>query len=371
MITKAFFSYKGSFLFCVEDLKRQVDDYFDDYDFLIFAIHPKYSPHNVISNIKKIFKTNNFIAFNTVNMFVDDMIESEGVGLFVIKFQKKGKINLLAFKGCDEQIITEISNYLNNNQDKLHLMISAKEGTCSFIEKISNKLTYHVNNIAGGVIKGSRDHNFIFIDDVYFSQGAAIISFSNVDWQIGISSGFTPYGIMYKITKAKDKKIYLVDEGKNFSYIFQKLLEGIENPDIKYTWYTPIYVLNKEYGHIASVRTVKAITDKYVEFFAPVHEGEYFKLSFATKDDLLEENKKVAKRMWENIKEVEAIFNFSCLARQYVLEDKQQEEIEIYTNIFDAHLFGFFTAGEIAPDIQYKRLLFYNETSIPVIIKEK
>ena len=59
------------------------------------------------------------------------------------------------------------------------------------------------------------------------------------------------------------------------------------------------------------------------------------------------------------------------MARQYVLEDKQEEEIKTYTNIFNAHLFGFFTAGEIAPNIKKDKLMFYNETSIPVILKEK
>lgn len=370
MITKAFFSSKSSFLFCLEDLKQQVDKYFDSYDFLLFSIHPKYPHYNVTSNIKKIFKTNNFVAFNTTNVFIDDDIKDVGVGLFVIKFERKGKIDVVSFEKCSEDTLKQIANYFNNNQDKVHIVISTREETCDFIEKLSEYITYPVSNIAGGVIKGSKENNFVFTENKFFSRGIAILSFSNVNWQIGMSSGFIPYGIMYKITKAKNKRIYSVDDGKNFAYIFKQLLDGIEHPDIRYTWYTPIYVLNKNKGHLSSVRTIKNITDKYVEFFSNVNEGEYFKLSFATKDELLKENKKVAIKMWNEMREVDAIFNFSCLARQYVLEDKQKEEIEIYTNIFDAHLFGFFTAGEIAPDSNYQKLLFYNETSIPVILKE-
>jgi len=376
MIVKAFFSNKSSLLFCLENLKEQVSKCFDSYDFLFFSIYPEYTFYNVNSLIRKIFKTENFIAFNSSNIFIDDEIKIKGVGLFVIKFENKGKISTFINKGCYVGNLEKVSNYLNENRDKFHLIISNLERTDHFVEEISHKLNYFpVNNIAGGVIAGvnvnGEERKYIFYDNSILKQGFVIVSFENVEWKIGISSGFMPYGITYKILKANDKRIYFVDDGKHFGYIFKKLLNGIENPDIRYTWYTPIYVLNEERGYISSVRTVKNITDEYVEFYASVKEGEFFKLSFATKEELIEEDKKVANRLIEKLKNPEIIFNFSCLARQYVLEDKQEEEIKTYTNVFNAHLFGFFTAGEIAPNVKNYRLMFYNETSIPVILKEK
>jgi len=74
--------------------------------------------------------------------------------------------------------------------------------------------------------------------------------------------------------------------------------------------------------------------------------------------------------MTKHLKKPDIIFNFSCIARQYVLADKQKSELEVYLNRFDAPLFGFFTFGEIGPDKAYKKLKLYNETSLIVGIKE-
>ncbi len=376
MITKTFFSDKNSFLFCIEDLKNQISKFFDDYDFLIFSVYPTCSTENILLDIKTIFQTDNFMAFCTSNVFIDDKIKEKGVGVFVVKFERKGKANVFSINGLDNKNLTKTIQYLNKNKNKFHLLVASGKNICNFIENLSDRLDYTpLNNIAGSMIAetiANKEHkSMIVANDMIINEGIAIISFENIEWKIGISSGFIPYGITYKITKAENTKIYTVDDGKNFAYLFKKLLDGIKNPDIRYAWYMPIYILNKNKGYISSVRTVKNITDKYVEFYANISEGDYFKLSFATKDELLKEDRKIACQISNKLKNIETIFNFSCLARQYVLEDKQQKEIEIYTNVFDVHLFGFFTAGEIAPNAEYDKLLFYNETSVFVVLKEK
>ena len=62
--------------------------------------------------------------------------------------------------------------------------------------------------------------------------------------------------------------------------------------------------------------------------------------------------------------------SFSCIAREYILANKQKEEVKIYYKIFKAPLFGFFTYGEIGPDKMHKKLKLYNETSLILAIKE-
>jgi len=76
--------------------------------------------------------------------------------------------------------------------------------------------------------------------------------------------------------------------------------------------------------------------------------------------------------LYKKVSNPEVLFNFSCVARQYVLEDRQEEELQAYRNTLKSvNLFGFFTFGEIGPDPQYKSLKFYNETSLAVAMKEK
>jgi hypothetical protein len=182
--------------------------------------------------------------------------------------------------------------------------------------------------------------------------------------------GFKPYGINYEVTKAKGNKLYNIDDGRSASYIAYKLLDNIGVDDAKYLWYVPLHILNKEGGYTTTLRTIKSITDKYIEFFAPIKEGDFFKLSFATSQELVDEDKRVAREMLKDLEDPEIAFNFSCIARQYVLDDRKKEESQAYMDLFRTNLFGFFTFGEIGADKLNKKLRFYNETSLVVIMKE-
>ena len=377
MITRSFSSNKEAFLYCLEDIKEQIERKCQGFDFLIFSIHPAYQINDINTIIKKVFKTDNFIAFNSIDSFVDNKILEKGIGAYVIKFEKEGKINKFYIEDYNKKNAIKTVQYLNENKDKFHLIFAAHKDIeiSNFLENISKELNYFpVDNIAGGVASGYEVDNelrtMLFLENKIIKEGLIILSFENVKGKVGVSLGFKPYGITYQITKAKDNKLYLVDDGKSFPYIAKKILSNIKNPDIKYLWYVPIYVLNEKDSYVSAIRTIKKITQDYVEFFANLKEGHYFKLSFATFEDLLDSDKKVANNLVKELKNPELGFNFSCVARQYVLEDHQEDEINAYTKIFNTHLFGFFTFGEIGPDIKYKKLMFYNETSISVIMKE-
>jgi len=377
LITRSFFSKKETFLYCLEEIKEQIEIKFKSFDFLIFSIHPSYPVSDINRSIKKVFKTDNFIVFHAIDSFVDNEILEEGVGVYVIKFERKGKINKFYIDEFNKINAFKTAKYLNENKDKFHLIFATHKDIeiNKFIENISKELNYTpVNNIAGGVASGYEIDNelrtMLFMGDKIIKEGIIILSFENVKGEVGISLGHTPYGITYKITKAKDNKLYLVDEGKSFPYMIKKLLKNIENPDIRYLWYVPIYVLTDKNSYVSAIRTIKDIKEDFVEFFANIKEGEYFKLSFATFEELLASDERIANKLIKKLNNPEFSFNFSCVARQYILEDHQKDEINIYTKTFNTHLFGFFTFGEIAPDIKYKKLMFYNETSIPVIMKE-
>jgi hypothetical protein len=197
-----------------------------------------------------------------------------------------------------------------------------------------------------------------------------IISFENINYSIDVSLGFKSYGITYEVTKAKGTKLYNIDDGKSASYMATKMLQNVDVEDTRYLWYVPFTVLSKQGGYAVSLRTIAKINDEYVEMFAPIKEGEFFKLSFATPEDLVSEDRRTARKVIKKVPNPELSFNFSCIARQYVLEEQQRQEIKAYMDVFRSNLFGFFTFGEIGPDKMYKRLTFYNETSLVAVMEE-
>jgi len=68
---------------------------------------------------------------------------------------------------------------------------------------------------------------------------------------------------------------------------------------------------------------------------------------------------------------VELGLNFSCVVRQFALGEKQDKEAEMYAELLDAPMFGFFTFGEIGLNKFKTTLKLYNQTSLICGIKEK
>ena len=369
------FSYNA-----LEILKLKMDLEVDKVDLLIFALHPECNLEEYSAYVSSIFQRDDFIMFHAIEHFNGRSIISNGITLCAIKFQKKAFVEYFYIEDIRENdSIDKSADYFNENRDKFHIILA---GHCSgeigsVIDTISRKLQYSpVDNIVGGVssgiVKDQELQSFQYIDKKIIKNGFIVLSFTNIEAAIDVSLGFKPYGITYQITKAKGSRLYNVDDGKNFSYIASKMLiETDEKIDIRNLWYAPLSILSDNDGYMLTLRTIKEITDDYVEFFAPIKEGDYFKLSFATPEDLIKTDEETARRLSEKMRKPELSFNFSCIARQYVLEDMQEQELTMYYNHFHTNLFGFFTFGEIGPDKMYKQLNLYNETSLAVVMREK
>ncbi len=374
MKTKILYSTKESIKFALEEIKENLDK---DFDFLLFSFHPKYNYKDINYFVNRIFKTDKWLGFHAVDSFANDNIV-EGVVLVAIKFENNGKVDVFDIEDIDKtDSLEKTAQYLNNNKDKLNIIIASlcEHKFGFFVESLSKLINYSpVKNIVGGISSGYKKDGevltYIFRPNNIIKNGFSILSFENVIYELGIGLGFKPYGITYEIKDAKGYKIYTVDDNKNFSYIVQHLLRGIDNPSVEYLWYCPINILDDKEGYVATLRTPKEIGKDYVEFFGPVKKGQRFKFSFGEKSEILNEDRKVALKIKSKLNYPDVLFNFSCIARQYVLEDERERECQIYINTLNANLFGFFTFGEIGPDKFFKSLKFYNETSLLLALGE-
>ena len=363
----------------LHSLEKSISAAFGRCDFLLFTIASGMDIETTAKKIKDIFKTDKFAIYHAIEHFNNTKIVENSLSVCCFQFQKSAELHTFYVEDINNDTnIQKTIEYFNSNNDKFHIIIA---GLCdgaiaNAIDKISENLDYSpIDNIVGGVSSGikieNEFHTFQYIDNHVIKNGFIILSFEGVDAEIDISLGFQPYGITYEITKADTNKLYTVDDGKSFAYIAKKMLCNTgETIDIRNLWYCPLSILSSEDGYTSTLRTIENVTESHVEFFAPVKKGEHFKLSFATPQDLIQSDKNTAKRLIKKLQEPELSFNFSCIARQYVLEDMQHKEIETYVQEFKTNLFGFFTFGEIGPDTLYKKLKFYNETSLVVAMRE-
>ena len=373
---KTYYSTNDSFLLALEEIKRSIKEDFGEYDFLFLGIHPQYAIEHINRDIKRVFDTDKYVGFHAINTFSDTNIV-KGVSVGVFKFEKKGKVNIYRCDSLNNENLRKTKEYLNKRRKDTHFIIAslADEYFSFFLENLSLQLDYYpIDNIIGGISSGSKIGDEVmtyqFVEDEVLKDGFVIISFENVCSKIDISLGFKPYGITYEITKCDGNKIYTVDYEKNFADILRRILKGIKNPKEEYLWHLPINIIDDD-GYVSTLRTVEKLEKDFVKVYGPVKKHQKFKLSFATKNDLIEEDEKVSKRLCESMDDIEATFNFSCVARQYILSNRQFDEPKTYVRNFDTHLFGFFTFGEIGPDKKYKKLKLYNETSLICVMKEE
>jgi len=343
------YSSQNKILFlAMEELFSKVkeDEFIDDYDFIIFAISPQFNPKDVNKTIQKIFHTKNYLAFNAVKAFNNDKVISGVVGVF-IKFENKGRVEI---NKPDEKDLNLIFLPYNEN-------ISVSE----ILQKYQNTL------VIGGIASGEKA--YVYYDDKIIDDKPVVLTFKDVEYRFGISLGYKPIGPTYKVQVAKDNRVYVINY-EDATVIANRLLKNLDK-DIRNLWYSPVNIISaKEYVDV--VRTFKYIKDnEYVEFYGDISPGDMIKLSFATEVMLLEEDKKVAEKIREKMDYVELAFNFSCVAREYVLGDLQKKEPEIYSRVLNSPLFGFFTYGEIGPNYDLSSIKLYNQTSLVVALKEK
>jgi len=375
MIARIYHSQNSILKFALEDIYKQFhnDFFMDTYDFIIFAVNSEYPYQDIHYSIKKILKTNNYVAFNATDAFCNaDTVQ--GVVALFIKFENEGKIITYYQNGFDN--IEECYNYLSKNENDLHIMLStASDELPIYLEKLNEKIKYKKIFIMGGISSGDMTKDelvtYQYIDNEIIKNGFMIITFKHVQFAKAISLGYQPIGPIYKVNLAKNNKVY-VTEYMDASLIAERLLRNMKSRKIQNLWYSPIVILDDNDGMVDVVRTFKDFKEgEYVEFFGPVKTKENIKLSFATEDMLIESDKKEANKIKNELTHIELGFNFSCIARQYALGNKQKEETKIYAEAFNAPIFGFFTFGEIGLNKSFDTLKFYNQTSLICGLKEK
>lgn len=380
MIAKVFYSTKPVLDEALLDIRSQLSN--EEYDYIIFSISPEYRMSMLLKYVPDIFniKKSAFFAFHSSSSFANNNIVNFGVVALFMKFEHKGKLSYTVVEDFDEEndnkeVLNKTYEYLHKHKDSLSVVISGvnNHDLPIFLEQFStyleeNPLNNKVNSISGGLLLGkyvdSKFRTNIIAGGKVISSGFLIISFKNVTFDIQISLGFKPVGPTYEITKADDYQLYEVD-GRPINKIIEKITKNIDNFHLEYFYYLPLMILDEEDGYVSVLRTIRSIEKDSVEFYAPLRNNTNFKFTFADENDILRSDKASVIKMKRKIGgKVDLLFNFSCVARQYVLNDKKEDEIELYYNDMNSEIFGFISAGEIAPDKLYRKLKLYNETSV-------
>jgi len=362
MIARNYYSNNKVLQFALEDIYIQFknDIFLDKFDFIIFSIPPTFDINDINSDIKKIFKTNNYFAFNATNSFYNNKVLSNKINALFLKFNKKDFKTFYTNK-IDEKI----KSYIKNNNNYLHLIFVTYD--IDLIEELVNIKFQKNINVIGGVIpqKLIDDVNigYFYTNNEIVKKGIFILSL-NLSFDSEILTGYIPIGPEYRINLAKQNRIYVI-EFKDASLIATSLMKKLDT--IQDLWKSPILIKK---DNLIIPRTFKDIKENfYIEFFGKIENNEVFQMSFGNKEILINNDKKQIKQLKKRITTVDIIFNFSCVAREYILEDKENQELEIISSILNAPLFGFYTFGELHSIDN--RIVLFNQSSLIVGVKSE
>ena len=350
------------------------------YDFVMVALSDRYSVDEVNSTIERVTGNKRYLAFHSTDAFQNSNIINNGVTALFFTFERQGEVT--CFVGRDvstdrRTVLERTVDYLNQNREGIHLMIA---GICHnemafFVDEL-NQYDIPIGNILGGLSSGHSSGDEVLTYQFHRGEiirdGFVIVTFHNVEKVSSVAMGFEPIGIQYTITKAEGYRVYNVDDGYPFSLVIKKLMKDIDDFDRRYLWYTPVVILEEgKHQEIKTLRTFQHMTSEWVEFFGPVKEGQLIKLSYGDAKHLIAADRESVERLASRLPDPEVLINFSCIARQYVLEENPEAENITYFEEVHAPLFGFFTFGEIGHDPQRKTLQFYNETSLLIGMRER
>ena len=354
-------------------------------DFALIAVSPLYPPKDVPYCIEKILELeeDKYLGFNAVDAFENIKVIAGGVVACFIWFEGKGRVKLSHFPNLDKHLakkefLREVVEFFGNSQENLNVVIAdyIRGLFPLFFRKVSSRLEEEkvkTSNICGGIVSTVIDNErlpgYIFARGKVLRNSFSIISLENVKFEMGLSTGIFKRGPIYTITSGKGFFIYELDN-KPAGFLPEILLRGIEKKKKEYLWYTPLVIMNEE-GELLALRTFKDFTNRYVEVWAPIEKGQKVKLAIVIPEEILKDTEAVANAVKERIGFSDLVINFSCTARQYTLEDRAHEEVEIYGKTLNAPIFGFFTHGEIALGIDKKRLKLHNQTSVVVALREE
>ncbi len=379
MLARVLYSSIPVFRLAVEEILEKLKGF--SFDFAVVAFDPNryVIDESVVLTLDDLVGKERWLAFHSVASFANHETVEGGVVALFMKFQRKGKLKLRSFKRLSErygEIKNDLRRYLHLHRKDLNIIISTlSRGLPGFlVEELSfeGKVPTLVGGVASGIPEKGID--YIYTSEGIIDDGFAVISFKNVAFSYGIAFGYEFLGPIYRITDA-DKNAVLEVDNEPIELLKSKLLKGLEEDAPEILWYIPWVILDETTESINVLRTPKDFVNQggkvALEFYGPIREGWRFRFAFADKHRLLETDTKeaivVKKRMPPG---VDLVFNFSCVVRQFLLEDLYKKEAETYASVFNAPLFGFFTWGEIGPNRKGTELKYYNQTSLIVALRE-
>jgi len=228
---------------------------------------------------------------------------------------------------------------------------------------------YNSNLIISGGLAGDNSkftETIICTQDAVLTNGAVIALLYNTNLVVHThaSFGWMSIGKRLTITKAKENRIYEIDGIKAID-VFSKYLGN----DIAYALpgtgiSFPLILIKKPINIPRAV--IGKHSDGSLTFAGNLYEGDEVTFGYGNVEMILDEKIKLKNNI--NLKNSEAIFIYSCMARRTLMGKNIEVELNPLSEFASSS--GFFTYGEFYTIKNAKQCLFLNETMTILSLSE-
>lgn len=312
------------------------------------SVNEKEWLHDIAYNIKTILPSAVITGATTNGEVIRGFTTTEKT-LLAFSFFQTSQVELLRFccSGWEEY---EMGEHIYRSIEQRSNDIAGVMFLCTAISMDSVKLLTPLSKLTGdypffGGAAGYYqfpNQSLVLCDTEVYEQGIAVIIFRGNNLHIEALSvlGWKTFSREMTITAAEDMTVKTVDDKPAFS-IYEHYL-GIEN-DSDFATNVVGFSFILERNGCQVVRVPIAVTnDGGLLFGADVHTGEKFRIGYADPGMILEQVKKLHRKLRDF--NPDGIFLFSCWTRRIILQDDVQMETMPFGEI--APTLGFYTAGE-------------------------
>jgi len=205
------------------------------------------------------------------------------------------------------------------------------------------------------------------------------VGFYGLALEIGYGSygGWRPFGPERLVTRAHASTLYELD-GLPALDLYKRYLGEYANELPSSGLLFPLALRSKRGDEGPIVRTILSVDEasNSITFAGSIPEGSYAQLMTANFDQLIDGAHVAADQIGmtsENSEQQGILIGISCVGRRLLLGERVEEELEAVAESFRQmpHFIGFYSYGEIAPNISSVGCSLKNQTMTLTFLTEK
>ncbi len=342
---------------------------------LCFGSRSLVTQQSLFEEIQAKYPSSEIVISSTSGEIIDNEVKDESIVLTAMEFAHTElstyRINITDFAGshsAGKAIVKKLCR-----KDLAHVFILADGQLVNGSELVKGLNTFQCPNVTvtGGLAADGFDFSktFVGLNNTPSEGNIVALAFYGDRLQVGFGShgGWDAFGPERLVTKSEDNVLYELD-GMSALSLYKTYLGEAAAELPSSALFFPLAVKFNDQSEVI-VRTILSIDEEKqsMTFAGDIPTGAIARLMRHNPDHLIDGAEKAGKQSLTNYsveQHPDVAILISCVGRKFVLGQNVEEEVEVIRDLVGKHtaITGFYSYGEIAPQLDAKHCQLHNQT---------